>query len=184
MLIYFLSLYPVDDVDVPVEPNLDEYVRTADFDDECYEKALKHANSSSGEGGSSGDEDLWSIGDSVSSATIVEPSPYDVPKLEANIYYAGVGPKGRGPKLIYRTSQDVFEEPSGPEAYKRLMRVIAVPDTHEFGPNITWDAIRDQVRGLLVPQQFLCSRFVLRLWCYSTRRRSKSHRSILFDSLG
>ena len=164
--------------------NLDEYVRTADFDNECCEKALKRANSSSGGGGSSEDEDPWSSDDGVSNATTVEPSPYDVPKLEANLYYAGVGPKGCGPKLIYRTSEDVFEEPSGPEAYKRLMRVIAVPDTHEFGPNITWDAIRDQVRGLLVPQQFLCSRFVLRLWCYSTRRRSKSHRSILFDSLG
>ncbi|KAI0247604.1 hypothetical protein BJV78DRAFT_1380229 [Lactifluus subvellereus] len=139
----------VDDVDVPVEPNLDEYVRTADFDNECYEKALKRASSSSNEGGSSQDEDLWSSDDSVSSATTVEPSPYDVPKLEANLYYAGVGPKGRGPKLIYRTSEDVFEEPSGPEAYKRLMRVIAVPDTHEFGPNVTWDAIRDQVVVLL-----------------------------------
>ena len=185
VLIYFLSLYSVDDVDVPVEPNLDEHVRTADFNSECYEKALKRANPSSNEGGSSEDvEDLWFSDDSDSSATAVEPSPYNVPKLEANLYYAGVGPKGRGPKLIYRTSQDVFKEPSGPEAYKRLMRVIAVPDTHEFGPNITWDAIRDQVRGLLVTQQFLCSRFVLRLWCYSTRRRSKSHRSISFDSLG
>ncbi|KAI0667645.1 hypothetical protein C8Q78DRAFT_1071745 [Trametes maxima] len=145
----FYLLFVFDDVDVPVEPNLDEYVRTADFDKECREKALQLATSSSDEGASSEDENLWSSDDSVSSATTVESSPYDVSKIEANLYYAGVGPKGRGPKLIYRTSEDVFEEPSGPEAYKRLMRVIAVPDTHKFGPNGTWDAIRDQVVVLL-----------------------------------
>ena len=163
MLIYFLSLYSVDHVDFPVEPNLDEYVWTADFDNECYKKALYQTNSSSNEGGSSKDQALWSSNDSVSTTTTVEPSPYDVPKLEANLYYAGVGPKGRGPKLIYRTSEDIFEEPSGPEAYKRLMRVIAVPDTHEFGPNVTWDEIWDQVCGFLVTKRLLCSHFILRL---------------------
>ncbi|KAI0034775.1 hypothetical protein K488DRAFT_77071 [Vararia minispora EC-137] len=123
----------VDDVDFPVKPNLDEYVRTAEFDLECQKKALKRATSSSNERGSSEDESLWSSDDSVSSAATVKPKPYD----------------GRGPKLIYRTSEDVFDEPSGPEAYKRLMRVVAVPDTHHFGTNVTWDAIRDQVVVLL-----------------------------------
>ena len=127
----------------------DEYVWTENFDVECHKIALKRANLSSNSSGSSEDEDLWSSNDSFSSATTVEPSPYDVPKLEANLYYAGVGPQGHGPKLIYRTSKDVFKEPSGPEAYKRLMRVIAVPGNHEFGPNVTWDVIRDQVRGLV-----------------------------------
>lgn len=143
-------------MDVSVEHNLDEYVGTAEIDHECHEKASKRAASSSDEGGSSEEESLWSSDDSVSSAPTVEPSPYDVPRLEANLYYAGVGPKGRGPKLIYRTSEDVFDEPSGAEAYKRLMRVVAVPDTRDFGPNVTWDAIRDQVRGLPVARQFLC----------------------------
>ncbi|KAG9016342.1 hypothetical protein FRB90_003216 [Tulasnella sp. 427] len=138
----------VDDVDIPVEPNLDEYVRTPEFDHEC-EKTLKLATSSSNENGGSEDESLWSSDDDVSGATTVEPSPYDVPKLESNLYYAGIGPKGRGPKLIYRTSKDVFEEPSGPEAYKRLMRLVPVPDTHDFGLNVTWDIIRDQVVVLL-----------------------------------
>ena len=101
--------------------------------------------------------------DGVSSATTAELSPHDVSELEANLYYAGVGPKGRGPKLIYRTSSDVFEAPSGPEAYKRLMRVIAVPDDYEFASGVTWDEIRDRVRGLLAMQQFRCSHFVFRL---------------------
>ncbi|KAG2003752.1 hypothetical protein CC2G_004334 [Coprinopsis cinerea AmutBmut pab1-1] len=140
---------PMDDADVPVEPNLDEYVRTADFDKECREKALIFANSSSDQGGSP-EDDLCASDDSVSSATTTAaPSPYDVSKLEAHLYYAGLGPKGRGPKLIYRTSDDVFEAPSGPEAYKRLMRIVAVPDTFEFGTDVTWDGVRDQVVMLL-----------------------------------
>ena len=89
------------------------------------------------------------------SFSTIDSTPYEVPKIEANLYYAGVGPKGCGPKLIYRTSDDKFEEPSGPEAYRRLMRVIAVPDSYELGQNVTWDTIRNQVRGLLVTQQFL-----------------------------
>ncbi|EAU89050.1 hypothetical protein CC1G_10019 [Coprinopsis cinerea okayama7 len=138
----------LDDVDVPVEPNLDEYVRTADFDNECHKKARILANSSSEEGSSSGD-DLCPSDDSVSSATTSSSCPYDVSKLEALLYYAGLGPKGHGPKLIYRTSDDVFEAPSGPEAYNRLMRIVAVPDTFEFGTDVTWDKVRDQVVMLL-----------------------------------
>ncbi|KAA1475589.1 hypothetical protein DENSPDRAFT_874109 [Dentipellis sp. KUC8613] len=136
------------DIDISVEPDLDEYVRTPEFDREC-EKALKRATSYLDESGGCEDESLWSRGDTVSSATTVELSPFDVPKLESNLYYAGVSPNGRGPKLVYRTSEDVFEVPSGPEAYKRLMRVVCVPDTHNFGPGVTWDAIRDQVVVLL-----------------------------------
>lgn len=98
---------------------------------------------------------MWPSDDSVSSVTAVESIPYEVPKIEANLYYAGVGPKERGPRLIYRTSGDKFEEPSGHEAYKRLMRVIAVPDSHKFGQNVTWDTIRDQVRGLSLRNNFL-----------------------------
>ena len=135
---------------VPVEPNLDDYVRSFDFDKEC--QALQRVTSSSDEGGSSEDDSLWSSDDSVSSATTADSSPHEVSKIESNLYYAGVGPKGRGPKLIYRTSKDKFEEPSGPEAYKRVMRLIGVPRTHDLGPNATWDMIRDQARGLLLTQ--------------------------------
>ena len=98
---------------------------------------------------------MWDGDDSVYIANTIESTPHEVPKIEANLYYAGVGPKGRGPKLIYRTSGDKFEEPYGPEAYKRLMRVVAVPDSHEFGQNGMWDMVRDKVRGLLVMRQFL-----------------------------
>ena len=140
---------------VPAEVYLEQYVQTPEFDRLCAEKALQLAALSSDESDDSDVEDnWWSINDSVSSATTVEPDPYEVPRLEAYLYYAGVGSKGRGPKLIYRTSDDKFEEPSGPEAYTRLMRVVAVPDNHEFGQNGMWDRVRDQVCGLLVAIQF------------------------------
>jgi hypothetical protein len=127
---------------------------TPEFGHQCSEKARERAALSSDESGDSEDS-LWSSDDNISNTTTIESTPYEVPKIEANLYYAGVGPKGRGPKLIYRTSDDKFEEPSGPEAYRRLMRVVAVPDSHEFGQNGMWDTVRDKVRGLLVTQQFL-----------------------------
>ena len=55
--------------------------------------------SSFGEGGAFGDERLFRGSDNDSDATIVELGPYDVPRFEANFYYAGIGLKGRGPKL-------------------------------------------------------------------------------------
>ena len=80
---------------------------------------------------------------SVPGTGAAECTPYEVPKMEAGLYYAGVGPRGCGPRLVYRTSEDKFEEPCGPEAYTRLMRVVAVPDGHEFGQEGLWDAVRD-----------------------------------------
>ena len=55
--------------------------------------------SSFGEGGIFGDERLFRGNDNDSDATTVGLGLYDVPKFEANFYYAGIGLKGRGPKL-------------------------------------------------------------------------------------
>ncbi|KAF8873982.1 hypothetical protein CPB84DRAFT_1798064 [Gymnopilus junonius] len=130
-------------------PGLEDYVKTAEFDHQCSARARSLAAPSPDESGDSDDDSLWSSDDSASSPTAVESTPYEVPKIEANFYYAGVGPNGRGPKLIYRTSDDIFEEPSGPEAYRRLMRLVAVPDDHEFGQDGMWDRVRDKVVELL-----------------------------------
>lgn len=48
-----------------------------------------------------------------------------------------------------------LRNPMALEVYRRLMRAVAVPDSHEFGQNGMWDTVRDQVCGLLVTQQFL-----------------------------
>ncbi|KAF8884562.1 hypothetical protein CPB84DRAFT_1816945 [Gymnopilus junonius] len=117
-------------------PGLEDYVKTAEFDHQCSARARSLAAPSPDESGDSDDDSLWSSDDSASSPTAVESTPYEVPKIEANFYYAGVGPNGRGPKLIYRTSDDIFEEPSGPEAYRRLMRL--------FGQDGMWDRVRDK----------------------------------------
>ncbi|KIO20956.1 hypothetical protein M407DRAFT_10635 [Tulasnella calospora MUT 4182] len=109
-------------VDVPIEFNLEQYVNTPEFDQQCSKPAHHRAALSSDRCNTSDEESFWSDDDSVSSTTTVESTPYEVSKIEANLYYAGVRANGRGPKLVYRTSGDKFEEPSGPEAYKRLMR--------------------------------------------------------------
>jgi hypothetical protein len=87
-------------------------------------------------------------------------SPYDVPEIEANLYYAGLfGPSGGGPKLVYRTSRErkKFIPPTGPEAYPRLMRLVGVPASHklgeELGNNRLWDIVREEVRDVLDTQQ-------------------------------
>lgn len=135
-------LYLAEEVDLPVEDNLEDYVKTARFDQECSAKARDVHASSSDESSDSSDNE--SITD-----------PHEPSRIEGHLYYAGLRPKGRGPKLVYRDSSDVYEEPSGPEEYKRLMRLVAVPDDHEFGKDGLWDRVRDKVRGLLVTQQLL-----------------------------
>lgn len=124
-------------------------MKTARFDQECSAKAHVHASSSDGSSDSSDNEGTWS------SSTTVETDPHEPSRIEAHLYYAGLRRKGRGPKLVYRDSSDIYEEPSGPEEYKRLMRLVAVPDDHEFGKDGLWDRVRDKVRGLLVTQQLL-----------------------------
>jgi len=129
-------------------------VKTAEFDQECTEKARKAALSldEHSDFSSSEFDSLWPSSESESSATTVESSPHEPSRIEAHLYYAGIRENGRGPKLIYRDSSDVYVEPTGPEEYKRLMRLVAVPDDHEFGENGLWERVRDKVR-------VLCSRY-------------------------
>lgn len=101
---------------------------------------------------------LWSNDSTSSSVSSVDPSIYDVPKLEAYLYYAGLsGPKGRGPKLIYRTTREKekFVLPTGPEAYCRLMKLHTVPENHKLGEDNLWDHIRAEVRGVIGAQHFV-----------------------------
>ncbi|KAH9180783.1 hypothetical protein EDB89DRAFT_2062445 [Lactarius sanguifluus] len=132
--------------DLPVEPNLEEYLKSKEFDQECavqFQRSLSDSSNSS-------EDSIWSNwNDSTSSVSSVEPPPHEVPKVEANLYYAGLSPNGRGPKLIYRTSNDKFIEAKGPRAYKRLMRLCPIPEDHELGQDGRWDCIRDQVVELL-----------------------------------
>jgi len=133
-------------------------VKTAEFDQECTEKARKAALSSDGHNDSSDEFDsLWPSSKSKSSATTVEISPHEPSRIETHLYYAGIRENGRGPKLIYRDSSDVYVEPTGPEEYKRLMRLVAVPDDHKFGEDGLWERVRAKVR-------VFCSRYATISW--------------------
>ena len=83
----------------------------------------------------------------------METSPYDVSRLEAHLYYAGLRSGGRGPKLVYRTSKKMFVPPTGPEAHRRLMKLAGVPANHKLGKNQLWDLVREEVHGVLDTSQ-------------------------------
>ena len=73
--------------------------------------------------------------------------------LAGLLYYFGIrGPRRPGPKLIFRTSKDVFAAPSGPEQDARLMRLRPVYEHHKLGKDDLWATIRSKVRDLLEAQ--------------------------------
>ena len=93
--------------------------------------------------------------DSSYSVSSVGSSPYDVSKLEASLYYFGIRGTGRlGPKLIYRTSKDVYTPPPGQGNDPRAMQLQPVYEHHKLGKNDLWAIIRSQVRDVLEMQQF------------------------------
>ena len=128
---------------------MEEYVKSEEFDQECavqLRKAREHASV----GDSDYEDSICSnSNDGTSSVSSVEPSPHEAPRVEGYLYYAGLGPNGRGPKLIYRTSNDKFVEPEGPRAYKCVMKLFPIPEDHKLSWDGHWDRIHNQVRGCL-----------------------------------
>ncbi|KAL4253026.1 hypothetical protein ABKN59_002207 [Abortiporus biennis] len=152
--------------DIRVEENLEDDVKTTQFDKECYAKACSPASYAKKFSNSSDNENILICSSSESTATGVESDPHEPSRIEAHLYYAGLRSKGRGPKLVYRDSSDVYEEPSGPEEYKRLMRLVPVSDDHDFGKDGLWDRVRDKVVELLDAQnvELTCVDFVRFTW--------------------
>ncbi|KAK1224294.1 hypothetical protein PQX77_012802 [Marasmius sp. AFHP31] len=71
-------------------------------------------------------------------------------RLEADLYYHGLrGNRKRGPKLIYRTSKDIFSSPSGPSQDLRTMQLLTVHEHAKLGQDNLWPKIRDETVGLL-----------------------------------
>ena len=92
--------------------------------------------------------------DSSSSSVSSESSPYDVSKLEADLYYFGIrGLRCRGPKLIFRTSKDIYKGPLGPMQDHRLMHLQPVYEHHRLGKDDLWATIRSRACDLLEAQQ-------------------------------
>jgi hypothetical protein len=84
--------------------------------------------------------------DDSSSISSVETSGHSVPQLEAYLYYFGIrGDRRRGPKLIYRTSKDVFTPPLGQEEDPRVMQLLPVHEHDALGKDGLWASIRSEV---------------------------------------
>ncbi|EKM56437.1 uncharacterized protein PHACADRAFT_118113 [Phanerochaete carnosa HHB-10118-sp] len=142
------------------DDTFERHVHSAAFDKECAAAAAVYSRWI-GNGPPSDDSDvdyssersnLWET-DSSSGVPSVDSSPYDVSKLEAHLYYLGIrGPRRWGPKLIFRTSKDIFPVPSGPEPYCRPMRLLPVYEHHKLGKDNLWATIRSKVVELLDQQ--------------------------------
>lgn len=75
-------------------------------------------------------------------------------ELEQRCYYFNIRGDGRlGPKLIYRTSKDIFTPPSGPENEIRSIRLLQVGSHAQLGKDDLWAAVRDKV------SDFQCNTF-------------------------
>ena len=89
--------------------------------------------------------------DDSSLLSFVDTSSHAVSKLEADLYYRGIRGQNRlGPKLIYRSSKDVFTPPSEPERYFRTMELLPATHHDKLGQNNLWETIRSKVS----PQRF------------------------------
>jgi len=77
-------------------------------------------------------------------------SPHEVPNIEKHLYYFGLrGNRHLGPKLIFRTSTDVFTPSPGPEHDPRVMQLLGIYDHNKLGQDKLWATIREEVRDLL-----------------------------------
>ncbi|KAG8756942.1 hypothetical protein FRC11_004910 [Ceratobasidium sp. 423] len=120
----------------------DAHVHTEAFDKACNAQYKRLSS-----GSSSSESSRLKLWDDDSSSHIV-------PKLEAHLYYHGIrGDRERAPKLVYRTSKDVFTPPSGPAQYVRTMEVFDVDFHEKLSKNDLWRIFLGEVVKLLESQQ-------------------------------
>ncbi|KZP21618.1 hypothetical protein FIBSPDRAFT_891079 [Athelia psychrophila] len=85
--------------------------------------------------------------------TFVE-SSHKVSKLEKHLYYFGLrGNRNFGPKLVFRTSTDVFTPPTGPEHNTHIMQLLPVYDHKKLGQDNLWATIHKEIVELLGNQE-------------------------------
>ena len=109
---------------------------------------------SSSSGSESGESDASKrariFQDADSSSDTSYESDYELPKLERLLYYFGLRGNGRlGPKLVYRTSKDVFTPPTGPDYDLRTMQLLTVHEHVKLNEDNLWNKIRGEVRDLV-----------------------------------
>lgn len=124
-----------------------DYVKTKEFDEECKSQNRYSSKRNLYTGESTNFEEQHSALKSTTKKPVNDSNdllPDD--EIESFGYYGGLGELNRGgPKLIYRTSKDLFREVVGPYSYYRTMKMREVPEDHEIGKGGLWDRIRDRV---------------------------------------
>lgn len=130
------------------------HVLTEAFDRECKVQYKRLSSNSSSDGYDS--LKLWGS-DDASSTTSVDSSAHGVPKLEAYLYFYGLrGNRKLGPKLIWRSSTDVFTPPSGPSQDVRAMQLLTVHEHVKLGKEKDlWPKIRKEVRDFPQVRQYV-----------------------------
>lgn len=127
-----------------------DYVKKKEFDEECKQNHRYAPNPNPNPNHYTGESTNFEEQHSAPkklvnhNASISNELPDD--EIESFGYYGGLGERNRGgPKLIYRTSKDLFREVVGPYSYYRTMKMREVPEDHEIGKGGLWDRIRDRV---------------------------------------
>lgn len=156
-----------------LEEALDRLVHSPEFDEQCIQCSKRNLSSSSDTDYSFQRRRLWETRDD-SSVSSVESTGYTVSKLEAHLYYHGVRGNGKwGPKLIARSSQDVYVPPSGPAQDVRVLKLLPVSEHPRLSnENNLWPTIRSQVCDLLKRIAICRLTFVPRLLYLSTSEES------------
>jgi hypothetical protein len=125
----------------------DAYVISEAFGREC-EAQSKRFSSSSGSFESSEHYRLWDKDDTSSMTS--DSSTHAIPKIEAYLYYYGLcGDRRLGPKLIYRTSTDIYKGPSEPEQDPRKIQLLTTHKHAKLDEHDLWPTIREEVRVFL-----------------------------------
>lgn len=126
-----------------MDTSLELHVYSPAFDEECAVHARSQSSDTSDIDDHGGpDGSLYDVKSDTPA------SPYDVSIIEAYLYYFGLrGLKQRGPKLIFRTSKDIFKGPLGPAQDVRPMQLLPVYEEHHniLGKNDLWDIILSKV---------------------------------------
>ncbi|KAI0091513.1 hypothetical protein BDY19DRAFT_983828 [Irpex rosettiformis] len=133
--------------------NIDWYchVNSEAFERDCHEQSIKHFSSGFRPHRSESFE-YYNLreSDDPYDLTYVDSSEHGVEKFEAYLYYVGLrGNRKLGPKLIYRTSTDIFQPPYGQHRTARMMQLLTVHNHAKLSQDNLWATIRQETVKIL-----------------------------------
>ncbi|TCD61635.1 hypothetical protein EIP91_008141 [Steccherinum ochraceum] len=124
------------------------FVKTPAFEKECLETANRISSGSKSSSNSAERISPWEFDDDTSSINSTQ-SRHEVSNIEKHLYYVGINGSDRlGPKLVFRTSTDVFTPPLGPEHTTRNMQILGVYSHPRLSQN-TWAVVLVEIVKIL-----------------------------------